>query len=112
MFKHKKTQKKAVRQRFRDLCFQRDKHKCACCGSSTDDLTVHHISPRREMPNGGYVLENGITVCPECHIKAEYFYGSTPDHAWLYQEFTPHELFKLINSSFDEALKASTKKNE
>ena len=23
------------------------------------------------MPNGGYVLENGITVCSDCHILCE-----------------------------------------
>jgi 5-methylcytosine-specific restriction endonuclease McrA len=104
----KKTQKKAIRQHFREVCFKRDGNKCACCGS-TEYLTVHHISPRNEMPSGGYVLENGITVCPECHLKAEYFYGSASNKAWLYFEFTPHELYKLIGSSFDKALAASTK---
>ena len=95
----KKTQKRIVREIFRYACAKRDKHKCRCCGS-TEGLTAHHISPRNQMPNGGYVPENGITVCPECHLKAEYFYGKAHDHAWLYLEFTPHELYRLIGSSF------------
>ena len=49
------------------------------------------------MPNGGYVKENGISLCEQCHIKAE-------DEA---EGFEPEVLYKLIGSTYEEAIKAS-----
>lgn len=57
------------------------------------------------MPNGGYVKENGISVCDECHLKAEEFWSTGE----AVEGFSPDDLYKLINSSFDEAVKSSTK---
>lgn len=57
------------------------------------------------MPNGGYVVENGITLCPDCHEKAEVFHNiGTPIDG-----FAPDELYALIRSSRAEALRASHK---
>jgi len=56
------------------------------------------------MPNGGYVPENGISVCDECHIKAEVHWNGQgePDPA-----FDPDKLYELIGSSWDDAIAAS-----
>ena len=51
--------KQKVREDFRNSVFERDGHKCKICGSN-DKLDAHHITDRNEMPNGGYVKENGI----------------------------------------------------
>lgn len=51
------------------------------------------------MPNGGYVSENGISLCSECHIKAEE----------SRQGYSASELYSVINSNYDKAVKASTK---
>jgi HNH endonuclease len=63
-------------------------------------MDAHHITNRNEMPNGGYVLENGITLCPQCHIIAELCMKIDmipyPDH-W------PSVLYRLINSSKEKA---------
>ena len=72
------SQKKLIRQRFREAVFSRDDHRCRTCGWAvfTDevDLDAHHITDRNDMPNGGYVKENGISLCPACHEKAEEFH--------------------------------------
>lgn len=49
---------------------ERDHFKCVICGA-THDLTAHHIIDRSLFENGGYYLDNGVTVCPEDHLKAE-----------------------------------------
>ena len=55
------------------------------------------------MPHGGYVAENGISVCDECHIKAEgHWNGSSAD-----PEFSPEKLYDLIGSSYETATLAS-----
>jgi hypothetical protein len=63
-------------------------------------LNAHHITDRHEMPNGGYVLENGITLCDiqnGCHWKAEAFHrGEQVENG-----FSPAELYERIGSSYD-----------
>lgn len=101
--------KKLVRAAFRNAVFSRDNFSCAICGfrSSVElaelELDAHHITPREEMPNGGYVKENGISLCADCHIKAEdHLMGKTEDPLFS----LPH-LYEIISSSYDDAWRAS-----
>ena len=69
-------------------------------------LDAHHITDRTEMPNGGYVKENGISLCKEkCHLLAEEYHisGNTK---WI-DNFHPDDLYKLINSNKELAIKKS-----
>lgn len=47
------------------------------------------------MPDGGYILSNGISLCDKCHIKAEK-YHQTNGEEWV-EGFHPNELLKLVN---------------
>lgn len=105
------SEKKIIRKAFRDACYKRDGFRCAMCGmkSSKDkaeeELDAHHINDRRLMPNGGYVKENGISLCSECHEKAEVFHSTgTP-----VEGYSPEDLYKKINSSYELAVEASEK---
>jgi len=69
------------------------------------DLDAHHITDRTLMPNGGYVLENGITLCPEHHLIAETWHISK--HQKWTDGFHPDDLYKKIKSSYQKAIKAS-----
>ena len=95
-----KERKKAIRASFRDAVFSRDGHKCVMCPGN-EHLDAHHITDRNDMPNGGYVADNGITLCPNCHLEAE-VYKDTQNPA-----FSPDRLYKLIGSSRQAALQAS-----
>ena len=103
------TQKKLIRQKFRDDCFQRDGYKCVTCGykssvqKAEQELDAHHITDRREMPNGGYVKENGISLCEECHKKAEEFHST----GTAVPGFSIEDLYTAIKSSLEKAKKAS-----
>lgn len=90
------SKKKAIRQKFRDDVFSRDGYKCRIC-SSTDELDAHHITDRNELPDGGYIVQNGITLCKECHKQAEEFHrtGTSVDG------FSPEDLYKKIGSSLE-----------
>lgn len=59
------------------------------------------------MPNGGYVKENGISLCPKCHYEAETFH--ILQGAGAKQGFFPDDLYKLIGSSKEKAIEASNK---
>lgn len=97
------SEKKKIRQAFRDAVFERDDYKCRICGAESD-LDVHHITDRTELPNGGYVMENGISLCPICHKHAELFHITKGD--W-WKNMHPDELYKLIGSSYERARDAS-----
>jgi len=99
--------KKRIRENFRSACHERDGHKCRGCGWKifTDGIVLdaHHITDRNLMPNGGYVKENGISLCPGCHEKAEVFHSTgTALPGW-----SPEDLYKMIGSSYEQAVKAS-----
>lgn len=69
------------------------------------ELDAHHITPREQMPKGGYVKENGISLCEDCHIKAEEW---LKDHE-RFHDFRSDALYVLIGSSLETATKASEK---
>ena len=92
--------KHQVRDNFRNDVFKRDGFKCRVCGRSDVKLDAHHITNRNLLPNGGYVKENGISLCDTedgCHIQAE---------IGLLEE---KELYKLINSNYELVVEKSKK---
>ena len=99
--------KKQIRENFRNSVFKRDKYICQGCKQKFDetDLDAHHITDRNEIINGGYVKENGITLCSECHIKAEHYHISEGEE-WI-EDFHPNDLYEIINSSQELAIKKS-----
>jgi predicted restriction endonuclease len=105
------AQKKAVRDRFRTAVFERARYKCEMCGFESsvekcrDELDAHHITDRSMMPAGGYVKENGISVCKPCHEKAEEFHSTGKSHPG----YDPTDLYKKIGSHYSIAFKASQK---
>lgn len=103
------SQKKRLRRSFNLTVFNRDKYQCVMCGKKGNELTLdaHHITDRNLMPNGGYVAQNGITLCKtsedlSCHMKAEMFHATGK----TYPGFSPEELYNKIQSSFEKACKS------
>ena len=96
------SDKKNIRKQFRDSVFGRDNNKCKICGA-TGKLDSHHIFPRTAMLNGGYVKENGISLCEVCHQKSEQFYSTGVAAVG----FHPDELYNAIDSSFELACMAA-----
>ena len=107
--------KKKIRAEFRNAVFTRDGHKCRMCGwalfqPGEVELDAHHITDRNEMPCGGYVKANGISLCPSCHEKAEVFHSTgTALPGWA-----PEDLYRKIGTTYDEAVAdaAALERNE
>jgi uncharacterized protein YuzB (UPF0349 family) len=109
------NKKKQIRDQFRKKVFQRDGYQCVCCGKDGKcrqtgefvgkdvprwPLDAHHITNRNKFKNGGYVKENGISLCDECHEFAEYALNGE-----YVMGYMPDELYEMIESSFEEAQK-------
>lgn len=86
--------KAEIRRRFREAVFTRDGYRCRVCGCNDAPLDAHHITPRENLPAGGYVAENGIALCDRangCHRRAES------------GELKPEQLYAAIGSSYARA---------
>lgn len=57
------------RNQFRDQVFKRDNYKCVICSNVAVD--AHHLIERRLWSDGGYYLDNGVSLCEQHHIDAE-----------------------------------------
>lgn len=57
------------RDEFRIAVFSRDNSICVACGRKAVD--AHHLIERRLWSDGGYYIENGISLCEKCHLQAE-----------------------------------------
>ncbi|MGC4044986.1 MAG: HNH endonuclease [Armatimonas sp.] len=66
---------------------------------SSVDLDAHHITNRNDMPGGGYVAENGISLCETCHRLAEQLWET----GTAAPGFTPDDLYRVVGSSHPES---------
>lgn len=57
------------RREFNAAVFARDQHRCVICGLPAVD--AHHILDRKLFADGGYALNNGASLCADCHMSAE-----------------------------------------
>lgn len=104
--------KKQLRARFRQSVFERDGFRCAMCGLQHDaaawqhepfPLDAHHITDRNELPHGGYVAENGISLCKPCHEWAELEHAKGVPA----EGYGRADLYARIGSNYLDAVKAS-----
>jgi hypothetical protein len=61
-----------LRDTFRKAVFERDGYSCVVCGK--DAVDAHHLYERKLWPGtdeGGYILDNGVSLCESCHQEAE-----------------------------------------
>lgn len=52
---------------WRNEVFKRDNYICQNCGRHTRDLEAHHIKAQSKYPELIYDVDNGLTLCHECH---------------------------------------------
>lgn len=73
----------------------RDDHRCQRCGKRDEENNhAHHIAPRSRRPDLKSDLNNGITVCPDCH-------------AWIHSHPIEAEAAGLLSSETYEKAYAS-----
>lgn len=73
--KEKKERCKADRnssemRKWRKAVFERDNYTCQLCGAYGPDveLHAHHIQSFKDNEDLRFVVENGSTLCKDCHI--------------------------------------------
>jgi hypothetical protein len=61
--------KQLVREVWRASVFGRDRNRCVMCNNPAVD--VHHIIDRSAFEDGGYDINNGVSLCERHHLEAE-----------------------------------------
>lgn len=64
--------KDSARDDFRNAVFERDGDQCVVCKRAAKD--AHHLYERKLWVAGdlgGYILDNGVSLCESCHLEAE-----------------------------------------
>lgn len=56
-------------RRWRTSVYERDKWTCKSCEKVGGELRAHHILPFSKYPSMRLEINNGITLCEECHDR-------------------------------------------
>lgn len=59
----------------RKACFERDNFTCQKCGQNGGYLHAHHINNFADFHELRLAIDNGITLCKECHKQFHNIYG-------------------------------------
>ena len=61
---------------WRQAVFKRDNYTCVCCGDSIGgNLNAHHLNGWNWCKEQRYDVDNGVTLCENCHLKFHKVYG-------------------------------------
>ena len=60
---------------WRKAVFERDNHTCIWCGKKEGIIHADHIKPFALYPKLRFAIDNGRTLCIDCHKTTETFAG-------------------------------------
>lgn len=62
--------------RWREAIYERDAYTCQICGQQGGELNAHHLESFADNPDLRFCLDNGVTLCRDCHIHFHSVFGT------------------------------------
>lgn len=73
---------------WRNKVYERDNYTCQCCGDNKGgNLNAHHLNGYHWFKEGRTDVNNGVTLCDECHKNFHDIYGYNNNTEEQYKEF-------------------------
>lgn len=72
---------------WREAVYARDNWTCQRCGKRGVFLHPHHIKNFAQYPKLRFAIDNGITLCKECHMEFHKKYGKENNNEKQLKEF-------------------------
>lgn len=83
---------------WRNKIYNRDDYTCQCCGNTKSGiLNAHHLNSWNWCKNKRFDVNNGITLCKDCHKEFHHIYGYGNNTKEQYEEFRKIKLKQLKN---------------
>ena len=76
---------------WRESVFARDNWICQKCKKQGGELHPHHIKGFARYPESRFAIDNGVTLCKECHKQFHKKYGSDKTAGGQWLEFAGRE---------------------
>jgi hypothetical protein len=73
---NRKIRTSAEYRNWRKLVLKRDNYTCRECGATDKELSAHHIKSFVDFPEDRFDINNGITLCLDCHKETNNYGGS------------------------------------
>jgi len=83
-------------EEWRNKVLERDRWVCICCQGRTskdNPLCAHHLENYKGFPELRFEVENGVTLCKECHKRFHGVYGLRGTRLTQFIEFSQTEGF-------------------
>lgn len=74
-------------KKWRNLVYVRDAHTCQVCRKTGDTLNAHHLNSWNTDKENRFNVDNGITLCINCHKNFHTFYGYGNNTKKQFKEF-------------------------
>ena len=62
---------------WRKAVYERDNYTCIWCGQIGGKLNADHIKPFAQYPELRFAIDNGRTLCLDCHKKTDTYAGKS-----------------------------------
>ena len=74
--------------------FIRDNYVCQICGKTNTTLNAHHLDGYHWCKEKRYDIENGISLCTDCHKEFHKLFGNKYNTREQFMEFYKYKMFK------------------
>lgn len=72
---------------WRNNIYGRDNYTCQCCSKHGGDMIAHHLDGYNWCEDKRFDIDNGITLCEDCHKEFHHIYGYGNNTKEQYEEF-------------------------